>query len=360
MKKIAFGILLFAALSGAFAQSALQPLAVVKLNGSSNILLKDVKDKVENYQRQSNRVLTPEERLDIFNALIDQKLVLQAAKKAGITIEGSMVDQYFLADMSQRYGRQFVSEKELSDYIRQTEKITLEEVLKTQLGMTLAEYKKGLEEQLISQRYVYSQKGSELQNVAATDKEIRDFYELNKPSFSLPEMLRLFLVSVPYGSDRKAAETKINSLMADFRSGKLTVEQMRVQSKDANAGYQAGDLLISKLAAHAARLGISNDRLIKIFEEPVNVASERKDTDRDYQFYVILEKYPANPELKISDSVQPGSTTTVYDYIRANLTNQKQSMFIMQAVQDITTSLNTKENVERKKTDEELKKLFAW
>ena len=64
--------------------------------------------------------------------------------------------------------------------------------------------------------------------------------------------------------------------------------------------------------------------------------------------------------LSISDVVQPETTITVYDYIRSNLGQQKQMQFIQAAAQEISNSLNTPENVERKKTGDALTKLLSW
>ena len=64
--------------------------------------------------------------------------------------------------------------------------------------------------------------------------------------------------------------------------------------------------------------------------------------------------------LGISDIVQPDTTVTVYDYIRSSLTQQKQQIYIQQAVVEISKQLNTAENVERKKTGAALDKLLDW
>ena len=360
MKRFVCGaVFLFSAMLGAFAQSSLQPLAVVKLNGFETVTVKDVKDRVDVYQRQANRTLTPEERSQILESIIDQKLVVQAAHKEGLSLRDSDVEQYFLQNMSQQIGRPF-TEKELADFIRQQTNMSLDEFLKSQVGMGTVEYKAYLKNQLIAQQYVLKQKQSELQSVVATDKEIRDFYQLNKASFVWNDMLRMFLVSVPKGNDAGAASKKIASLMADYKAGKLTADKMRVQARNPEvAGYQAGDLLISKTEQHAMQLGIGYDRLLKIFDEKMNVVSEVKETDRDYQFYVILEKYSAKM-LDISDVIQPGSNVTVYEYIKQNVTQQKQSQAMIMAVQDITSKLNTPANVERKKTGKDLEKLLSW
>lgn len=64
--------------------------------------------------------------------------------------------------------------------------------------------------------------------------------------------------------------------------------------------------------------------------------------------------------LALSDVVQPETTVTVYDYIKQNLTSQKQSQYFSESVQKIAEELDTPENVERKKTGDDLVKLLNW
>lgn len=341
------------------AQSALQPLVVVKLNGHETITVKDLKNRVDTYQQQANQTFDISQKKEILNSMVDQKLIVQAARKAGVTITDSQVDQYFLQSMSQYVGRQ-VTEKELVDLVRQQMKMSLDELMQKQVGMTLVEYKATLKEQLLAQQYILSRKQSEMQGVSASDKEIRDFYELNKASFVQNDMMRMFLVIIPKGTDEVAAKTKAEKTLNEFKTGKLTLDQMRNQSKNPeNAAYSAGDVLISKTELNARQLGIPYDRLLKIFAEELNTASDIKETEKDFQFYTILEKYPAKM-LLLSDVVQPGTTFTVYDYIKQNLTQTKQSQFLQEAILDISKELNVATNVEWKKSGADLDKLLNW
>ena len=146
------------------AQANLQPLVVVKLNGYETISLKDLKDSVETYQSQSGQKFNIEQKKEILESLIDQKLIIQAAKKEGIVFSDSQVDQYYLANMSQIVGRQ-VTEKEFADIVRQTQNMSVDEFLKSQLRMNVAQYKAYLRSQLMAQQYVLTKKQNEINSV---------------------------------------------------------------------------------------------------------------------------------------------------------------------------------------------------
>lgn len=348
-----------AALTGAFAQANLQPLVVVKLNGHETISLKDLKDTVETYQLQANKKFSIAEKKEILESLIDQKLIVQAAKKEGISFTDTQIDQYYLANMSQMVGRQ-VTEKEFADIVRQTQNKTVDEFLMAQVHMNVAQYKQYLRNQLTAQQYVMTKKQAEINAVQPSDREIRDFYELNKSKFVWNDMIHMFLVSVPKNSDAPAAKAKIEKMISDFSAGKLTINAMRDAGKNpAAAGYIAGDMMLEKTEQYATILGVSYERVLQIFGEPLNKVSSLKETEQDYQFYVLLDKYNAKM-LGISDVIQPGSNLTVYEYIKANLANQMKSVALVKAVQDISKELNVPANVERKKTDAELEKLLTW
>lgn len=360
MKRLICATLLsVAALFSISAQANLQPLVVVKLNGHETITLKDLKDSVETFQVQAGKKFTVAERKELLESLIDQKLIVQAAKKEGINFTDSQIDQYYLQNISQLVGRQ-VTEKEFADIVQQTQGKTVDEFLKSQVRMNVAQYKAYLKNQLIAQQYVIAKKQNEINAIQPTDKEIRDFYEMNKSKLVWNDMVHMYLVSVQKGNDPAAAKEKIQKMISNYSSGKLTIEAMREAVKNpAVAGYVAGDLIVEKTEQFATMLGIPYEQLLSIFKEPVKKASSVKETEVDFQFYVLLNKYNAKM-LSISDVVQPGSTVTVYEYIKQSLTNQKRSQALVMAIQSISKELNIPANVERKKTGADLDKLLSW
>ena len=64
--------------------------------------------------------------------------------------------------------------------------------------------------------------------------------------------------------------------------------------------------------------------------------------------------------LSLSDIIQPESTIVVYDYIKQSLAQQKQLEYLASAAQEIAESLETADNLDRKKTGDSLDKLLNW
>lgn len=359
MKRLALCVsMILMTCSAVFAQADLQPLATIKLNKSETITLKQLKNRVEVYGKQNGiSSFTVEQKKEILNAMIDEKLVVQAATKAGLVLTDTQVNQYFMQNVSQQLGRN-VTEAEFEEIVKQQTGQSLDEYMKSTTGMGLEEYKAYLKNQLIAQQYVLQQKQSEIQSAAPSDEEIRAFYELNKASFVQADMLKLFLVIFPKGDNAESVKDKAQKLLDDFTGKKVTSDKIKndaANSKD----YQGGDLFISKTAQHAQQLGVTYNDLLELFSKDIGYISKLTETKTDFQFYSIRGKYPAKM-LGLSDLVQPETTITVYDYIKSNLTQQKQSQAMITAVQSVTKELNTPENVVLKKEGQALDKLLNW
>ncbi len=359
MKKIiaVLSVLLFTTIT-VFAQSEIQPIAVVKLNKSDSITLKQLKTRCQIYEKQIGRSLTVDERKQVLDTLIEEKLIVQAAVKAGISVPDSYVDQYFMQGMSQSLGVN-VTEKELEDLIKKSQNKTLDELLIEQTGMNKSEYKTHLKNQLLMQQYIVQLNQNEIQAVSATDEEIRMAYESNKSSFVWNDMMKAFLVLVPKGSNPDKARNTLEDILNKYNEKKLTVDQIIVQSQAEDSGYQAGQMLLPKTETAAEGIGMTLQTLIYMFSQKEGYTSEVEETSNDYRFISVIKKYDAKM-LSISDLVQPETTVTVYDYIRSNLTQQKQQIYVNNAAAELSKSLHTSENVEMKKTGSALDKLLDW
>ena len=360
MKKIftVLSIFLFTAFA-AFAQSDLQVLAVVKLNKNESITLKQLRTRCEAYEKQLNgRTLTVDEKKQVLDTLIEERLMVQAAAKNGITVPDSYVDQYFAQAMSQSLGVE-VTEKELDELLKKQQGKSLDEVLVEQTGMNKTEYKNHLKTQLLMQQYVVQKKQNEIQTIAATDDEIRLAYESNKSSFVWNDMVKMLLVIVPKNNDPDAAKLKITDFLNKYKAKTLTAEQIAVQSQAENSGFQAGLGLFPKTEAAASGIGMSFQNLVYVFTQGEGYTSDVEETSSDYRFLSVIKKYDAKM-LGIGDLVQPETTITVYDYIRSNLTQQKQQLYLSNAANELAKELHTSENVDMKKTGSALDKLLDW
>ena len=360
MKKIiaVLSILMFAGVA-VFAQSSdMTQLAVVKLNKNEFITVKQLKARCAAYEKQLGRNLTVDERKQVLDTMIEETLMIQAANKAGLNVADSSVDQYFTQSMSQSLGVN-VTEKELDDILKKQQGKSLDEVLLIQTGMSRTEYKKHLKNVLLMQQYVVQKNQAEIQKVAATDEEIRMAYESNKSSFVWNDMVKLLLVIVPKNNNPDDAKQKAVDFYNKYTTKALSAEQIVVQSQAEGAGFQAGIGLFPKTENAANGMGMTLQNMMFIFQQGEGYTSDVEETTNDYRFLSVIKKYDAKM-LGIGDLVQPETTVTVYDYIRANLTQQKQQIYMNNAASTAAKELHTAENVDMKKTGAALDKLLDW
>jgi parvulin-like peptidyl-prolyl isomerase len=360
MKRIVFSAALVVMMTGlVYAQSDLQPIANVKLQKSEPITIKQLKARVEAYQKEMGRSMSLDERKKVLDTLINERLVVQAAEKDGLKISDAEVNQNFTQMVSQQVGKT-VTEAEFAQIIKDQTGMSLDDFMKQQNGMSLSEYKGFLKNQLLAQRYVVMKRQSDLQNIPGpSDAEIRSNYELYKQNFVQPDMVKLFLVVVPKGDNPADSKDKLSDMQKQLKDKSASPSELKVRSQAANSGFQAGDLYINKNATASQQLGISMEALLKIFSMGVNDVSDISETAKDFQCFLIQEKYPAKI-LDLSDVVKPGTTVTVYEYIKNNLMSQSQNNAVSQALTQIINDLRKPENYQILKTDAELEKALTW
>lgn len=337
-------------------QKDLQPLVTIKLNKTESITVKDLKNRCDLYKIQTGLTsFTTDQKVEILDSLINEKLVLQAASKAGLALTDTQVNELFLNTLAQQVG-QIISEADFAEVVRQQTGMTLDDFFKAQLGMNVADYKVFLKNQYLIQQYILMQKQNEIAAVTATDAEIRSYYDLNRSSLAQNDIIKMFLVVV----EKSKGKTFADSLHDAFVAGTETMDSLRAKGQTGTAGFQAGDMYVSKSNTAAQQLGIDYNGLLQLFANPDGFYSAVTETANDYQFYKIITHYDAKL-LALSDVVTPDSTTTVYEYIREILTQQKQSEYFATATQEITDSLRTPANYQMLKKDAALTTLLeGW
>ena len=226
MKKIALALVSLLAASIVFAQTDLQVLAVVKLTKNDSITVKLLKNRVESYEKTQNGVkLSLADREKVLEAMIQEKVVLQAATKAGISIPDSTVEQYFMQSISQQVGRQ-ISEAEFEQIVQEQTKMSLDEYMKQMTGMSVSDYKAYLKNQLIVQQYIISQKQNELNSsIAELTSELNILEQRKSAEKALLEQLR---------NDIKELQTRKKDFENQISSIAEKISDMQVQEKELN------------------------------------------------------------------------------------------------------------------------------
>lgn len=179
-------------------RSQTQVLAQV---GDEKITLKEITSKllVSNYSQ------TLEE-------LIEEKILLQEAKKRGITISENELNN-FLGLIKKRFNSE-------SEFIKELRKINLTE----------KEYIQIIKNKLIADKTILS-----LLNVNITDQDALDYYETNKEQFKIPMALKLRQIFV-------LTEKEANDIIIALDAGADFIKLASIKNADEELRKRNGDL----------------------------------------------------------------------------------------------------------------------
>lgn len=210
-----------------YASAEIVDRIVANVNGEI-ILLSDVRKQIVTMRSFIGRPGGPADNVSEFDALrgmVDEKIILNHAKEANIAVKDSDVDQTV---------EQIKSGNGIDDAI-------LEETLKAQ-GMTIAQYREKLKNQMVIQRVT----SMEIGGVNVSDDEVRSYYRRNVKDFMEPGRVRLSHIvalaqeEAPTGK-AAAAEAKIVTALKDIRAGADFAEKSKKLSED-GAAEVGGDL----------------------------------------------------------------------------------------------------------------------
>lgn len=314
------------------AQTDLQPAAIVRLTRSEPITVRQVRTEAEKLETQQGRALTREERRQVLDAMINERLFLQAAERDRVVVSdgelGQQIQQLREA-LAQTAGRQ-PSDAEFAAAIQQ------------ETGLDQNAFRDQLRRSLTAQKYLLSKKQTEIQAIQApSDAEIIEFFSVNRTSFIRPETVRFSMIQVAFGTDRAAARTLIDRLARDIGQDvqKFDEAVLVSQAAGSNRGYQGGDAGYIPRNPQAQQ-SLGRELLDLAFGLRIGEISRVVENPQGFAILKVTEKYTMKT-LELDDIAQVGTPLTVHDYIGQGLYRQRQQEALVRAQQALVTELRT-------------------
>lgn len=161
-------------------------------------------------------------KTDILNQLIEDKLILQEAKKQNLAVEEKEV-----AGLINELKNNFQSEEEFAN------------TLKSQ-NITIYNLKKRYQEQLLIKKMVEKEV---LSKIIISPTEVAEFYDQNKKNMKLPAQVRLRDIFIKISETDKPEEIlkKVNSIYEQLKKGTEFMELVEKYSEDENV-VEAGEM----------------------------------------------------------------------------------------------------------------------
>jgi parvulin-like peptidyl-prolyl isomerase len=314
-----------------FAQSDLQPAAIVNLIRSEPITVKQYRTEVERVEKSVLRSLSDKERRDVLDLMINERLFIQAAEKDKITVSENEVTQQINQlrnQLVQSIGRQ-PTDAEFATAI------------KNETGLEMPAFRDQARRQLITQKYLMSKKQSSFDNIKApSDADITNAYNLTKSSFVRPDTVRFSMIQIDYGPDaasKTRAKELADKLIKEIGSSPSKFDEVFIRGQAPNSGYQAGDGGYLPRNMEAAKV-VGNDFITTAFNLKQSEVSKLMEGVRGYQIIKITETY-AQKNLELDDIFQLGSRVTVRSYIGNTLLQERKMEALSKATQELIDDL---------------------
>jgi parvulin-like peptidyl-prolyl isomerase len=310
------------------------------------IYLGQVKAEILKMERVSGQTLTPEQKRQVLDVMINEKLALQAAARDRVSVTDAEINQQF---------------QELKDQVRQmmgrapTDN-ELAQIIVTQTGIEAPAHLQSIDEkrnyifenfrdqvrrQGTVQRYLSVKKESLFKSIKMpTSEEISQFYNEHKSEFSRPDMVRFTMIQVEYGPDglsKSKAKELADRLSREIGGDASRFDETVMRSQAPNSGYRTGG---SYLANDDEARRVAGDDFVKTaFSLKQGQVSKVIEGLRAYQIIKITETYPARKNLALDDIVQPGSSATVRDFIGNAMLQEQQQKVLAQATEELINEL---------------------
>jgi hypothetical protein len=335
MKRIALlGLFSSCFALGLFAQQAnLQPAAVVNLTRSEPISVGQLREEVARMETALGQSLNAQQRREVLDAMINERLVLQAAERDRVTVTDNELNNninQLKTQMVQAIGRQ-PTDAEFAAAV------------KSQTGLDMPAFREQSRRQLIQQNYLLSQKRSIMESITApTEAEISSTFELHRTQFIRPETVRISAIMVPFGQDaasRTRAREQIDGFAQEIGTSASKFAEVAARSKTANSGFQGGDFGFMPRSPEAVQ------RFGQAF---VNAAFALRSGGisgvieglAGSGFWLLnVTETLAMKNLELDDIVQPGTNVTVRAYIGNMMMQEKQMDAFARAVDELHTEL---------------------
>jgi parvulin-like peptidyl-prolyl isomerase len=331
-----------------FAQMDLQEAARIQLLRTEPITVKQLRLEAEKLiwrqlmqepgrQRQPsteeiNRALqsmTKEDKLQVLNALINQKLVMQAAERDKITVTDNEINAYLnesRARMQASIGRS-LTDAQFATAVRE------------ETGQDVPAFRDEIRRQMVLQRYINFKYEDRIKSINVTAEEIQNYYTLQRAQLVRPETVRVSLIEVPFtDADSKVkAKELADRLVREIGSSPAKFDETSKKAAAPNAGYNARNAGYLPRNLEAQRR-VGTEFLNTAFSLKQGEVSKLIETAGAYYIIKITETYEQK-NLELDDIFALEESITVREYIRRGLLQQKQRVLLDQVSQELVAEL---------------------
>jgi len=333
MKRIIFYTCLFTVFTvAAFSQTDLQTVATVNLTGKTeSITVRQLRLEIEKFEKAAGRSLDRDERRKVLDTMIDERLALQAAERDKIVVFDNEVNSQInqlREQMAQAIGRP-PTDTEFWAAVR------------SETGLEQAAYREHMKRQLTIQKFLMTKKEDTFKNIRVpTEREITDWYDLNRTRFVRPDTVRFSMIQVPYGENatsKTRAKELVDRLAREIGTSPARFDEVVLRGQAPNSGYQAGDGGYLPRNQEAAQV-VGQEFIGIAFNLKQGEVSKVIEGRLGYQIIKVTETYSMK-SLELDDIFQLGTRATVRDFVGNGILQERQMETLQKASEELVAEL---------------------
>lgn len=313
------------------------PVATVRLTRAEVIGQREFRDKIGRLERVTNRTLNNDQKAELLNVMVNEILLVQAAERANVRATDAEVIAF--AKATARVPAT-VSDADFRRLIEQ------------QTGSSWDNFLREARKSFLIQKFLMSRpEAAQLQNIQITDQRILEFYNENKDEFRNPDLVRVSHIFFdtkqrPRGTLAEI-QTRANNALTRLRNNQATFEELvRTESDDENSKVRNGDLgFLARNDAQAIAL-FGRDFLNAVFNLEKGATATRV-LESNAGLHIVRVTDRINQRfLELNDPVTPLSSTTVREFIRAQLQQQTQQQRAQEILEKIAADLKREATIQ--------------
>ncbi|MCX7025837.1 MAG: peptidyl-prolyl cis-trans isomerase [Spirochaetes bacterium] len=328
MKRIcSAGVLAIAITVSLAAQTIDTPVATVKLTKVEVISSRQFRNDVDRIEKANGKPMTPAEKRELLEARINDVLFFQMCERERITVsEGEITSQ--INTMKAQLGQNATDAQ-------------FEAALKAQ-GIQVSDVRTYVKQIMLLNRYLEAKKSDEIKSLKEPSaEEILQTYELYKSKLIRPDTVRMSIIFLDARNQSADERSKSSELMTGIarqvRSDPSRFDEYLLKGAQAGAAYKSTpSMMIGKTPETLKTYG---QQFMDIaFRLKAGEISELTENPLGYQIMRVNEIFPQK-QLTLTDTIQPGQSATVQDYIRQQLLESKKNALFERLMQELFTAL---------------------
>jgi len=322
-----------------------ETVATVNLTRTEGITARQVDKKLAEIRNMSTQTgIQPDKitREQVLDSLISEVLIKQAAERDGVRVQNEDVDRLITQQKRQveaQMGQQ-LSDQEFQSVVRQ------------ETDYSWQEYRQRIEDQLLQQTYITQKKRGMFEAInPPTEQEIQALYRENATEFTNPEFVRISHVFIPLANkseaDQEEARRKIEKARTQLRSGEMSFDDLVLKySEDENSKFRGGDVGFVTRNNQQVKQVYGENFFDEIFELEEGEVSDI--IESNVGFHIVKATTHEMPKiLGLDDRIAPDNPTTVREYLRNRIYQERQQQTLQQAMNDVMAELREQAEIVR-------------